>query len=229
MAYILEVVVTSLDSAIAAERGGADRLELCVNLGEGGTGPPAELIQAVRDRVQIPVHVMVRPRSGDFCYDNDEFERMKADILAAKIIGADGAVLGILHPDRTVDIARSKELVRLARPMQTTFHRAFDETPDPAIALEDVVSTGATRVLTSGQSGSAWEGRAMIRGLVERAGTAITILAGAGITHENVGTLIHATGVREVHAARAVTDSRNRIVDTHLVKRLVAALRANGD
>jgi len=219
MSILLEVVATSLESARAAERGGADRLELCVNLGQGGTTPPADMIRAVRDSVHIPFHVMIRPRPGKFLYSESEFEQMKAELQAAKIIGADGMVLGILKDDRTVDVDRTRDLVRLARPLPVTFHRAFDETPDALMALDHVVEAGAARILTSGQRSSAFEGRTLIRDLVQRAGNRICILAGAGINHENARRLIRETGVAEIHAASAVM-AKNRNVDERLVRSL---------
>lgn len=219
MSILLEVVATSLESARAAERGGADRLELCVNLAQGGTTPPADMIRAVRDSLHIPIHVMIRPRPGNFSYSESELEQMRAELQTAKIIGADGVVLGILKDNRTVDVDRTRDLVRLARPLPVTFHRAFDETPDAQIALDLVLEAGAARILTSGQQASAFDGRTLIHDLVQRAGDRIRILAGAGINHKNARTLIQETGVAEIHAASAVM-TENRNIDEHLVRSL---------
>ena len=219
MAVLLEIVATSLESALAAEHGGADRLEICINLAQGGISPPPELVQSVRHNVRIPIHVMVRPRTGDFCYSDTEITRMKNEIETWKRVGAEGIVGGVLHADKTVDVKLTKELVDLAKPLQMTFHRAFDETPDPFKGLEDIIATGATRILTSGQLSSAFEGRMVIRELVRRAGNRTRILAGAGINRGNVQALIRRTEVGEVHAASAVMD-RNGVVDERLVRSL---------
>lgn len=219
MSILLEVVATSVESARAAERGGADRLELCVNLAQGGTTPPADMIRAVRDSVHIPIHVMIRPRPGTFSYSESELEQMRAELQTATIIGADGVVLGILNSDLTVDVDRTRDLVRLARPLPVTFHRAFDETPDAQPALDHILEAGAARILTSGQQPSAFDGRILIHDLVQRAGNRIRILAGAGINHKNARTLVQDTGVVEIHAASAVM-AENRIIDEDLVRSL---------
>lgn len=222
MPFLLEIVATSFDSAIAAQRGGADRIELCLNLEEGGTSPPPELIQEVCRNLNIPIHVMIRPRAGSFRYTEQEFESMKSEIQTAKTLGAEGIVAGILKNDRSVDLQRTSLLVSLARPMQFTFHRAFDKTPDPRKTLEDVIACGATRILTSGQKQSAFEGRVMIRELAQMAGRRITLLAGAGINHGNASAVIRETGLHELHAARAVMNDDGQI-DEELVRSLRAA------
>jgi copper homeostasis protein len=197
---LLEISVESVDAAAAAERGGADRIELCAELSVGGLTPDAALIRAVRQRIQIPIFVMIRPRAGDFVYSWAEFAEMKKTAAAAKDSGASGLVFGILKPDRTVDIDRSRELVELAQPLPVTFHRAFDACPDLSQALEDVVSSGASRILTSGGATSASEGAAVLAMLVAAAGKRITIAPGAGINAGNILQLAIATRAQEFHS-----------------------------
>lgn len=216
---LLEVCVSSVNSAIAAVEAGAQRLELCVNLAEGGTSPPALLIKEVREAVEINVRVMVRPRAGNFCYSEEELDTMRAEIQQAKVLGANGVVLGILRPDNSIDVERTKELTSLAYPLSVTFHRAFDETPDPLRSLEDVILAGADILLTSGQRLSAMEGKNLIRQLVEHAGNRIRILAGAGINESNARTIIRETGVQEIHVASSVR--KNGETDSGLVSRLL--------
>lgn len=198
---VLEICVDSVESAIAAEQGGAQRIELCSSLIEGGLTPSLGLIRVVRSRLSIGVHVMIRPRGGDFLYSNDEFSIMKDDIALAAQSGADGVVLGILTAQGDVDIPRTRELVELARPMEVTFHRAIDHTRDYVSALQDLIQAGVARVLTSGAEPSAVQGRHNIRNLVNAAAGAITIMAGAGVRANNVAQIIRETGVRDVHAS----------------------------
>ena len=195
----LEVCIDSVQSAINAEKGGASRVELCDNLFEGGTTPSAGTIELARQHINIGLQVIIRPRGGDFLYSDLEFEIMKKDILLAKQLGADGVVFGILKADGTVDKARNAELFALAQPMSTTFHRAFDMTADPFQALEDIISLGIHRVLTSGQERSVAEGVPLIAQLVEKAGDRIIILPGGGIDEFNIGKIVEATGVKECH------------------------------
>lgn len=207
--FILEICASSVASAIAAERGGADRVELISSLPEGGVTPGAATIKLVREKTSIGIFVIVRPRAGDFCYTGLEFGVIKEDIRIAKDLGADGIVSGILLPDGNVDVERTAELILLARPLEFTFHRAFDMTVDPFRALKDIISAGATRVLTSGQKDKALEGAELIRQLHETAGGRIRIMAGSGISEENIRELAMRTGVHEFHATlRGVVDSR---------------------
>ncbi len=198
---VLEMCVDSLDSAITAAKGGADRIELCSDLMEGGITPSSGLIQVVRAAVDIDLFVMIRPRGGDSLYSENELELMAVDILEARRLGADGVVLGVLTADGNVDIPRTEKLVGLAAPMQVTFHRAIDMTPDPAGACDDVLATGAHRILTSGGKQTALLGAEQIAHLVAKAGSKISIMAGSGIDAHNVVKLAQASGVTEFHAS----------------------------
>lgn len=196
----LEVCVDSVESARAAQDGGAARIELCSSLAEGGITPSAGLIAMVRRNVRIAVHVLIRPRSGDFCYTDDEFEVMQRDILLARQLGANGVALGILDLDGNVDVARTRSLVERAAPMQVTFHRAFDCALAPMEALQAVLQTGAIRILTSGGAASAEEGSAVLRDLVAEAGSRAVIMASGRVRENNIANLLRTTGIREVHA-----------------------------
>lgn len=204
----IEVCVDSPASAIAAQRGGADRIELCGNLLEGGTTPSAGMIEVVRSLTSIGVHVMIRPRAGDFCYTEEEFEIMRRDVLAAQKLGANGLAFGILKSDGAIDVERTRELVKLARPLRVTFHRAFDCSRDLMGALEDVIRSGADRILTSGAKQTAMKGLPVIAKLVRSAGDRITIMACGSICAQNAATIIRETGVKEIHVGL-----RRRIAD----------------
>lgn len=206
----IEVCAYSLESCINAQAGGAGRIELCGGLGEGGTTPSAGLIEVVKQHINIPVYVMIRPRGGDFVYDVFEEEIMRKDIDLARKLGADGVVLGVLLADGTVDVARTKALVNYASPMKVTFHRAFDLTPDPMKALKAVIETGAERILTSGQKATAVEGIALLEQLSKEAGDRIEIMAGGGVNHDNAAQLAEA-GVHSLHlTAKAFRPGRQK-------------------
>jgi len=197
---LLEISVQTLEAAMAAERGGADRIELCANLAIGGITPGVELLRAVRAKLHIPIFSMVRPRAGDFVYSNAEFAEMKSAISLAKESSMDGVVLGLLRKDRHVEIEPTKELVELARPLPVTYHRAFDEIADLRQALEDVIKTGARRILTSGGANGALEGAAVLAELVAAAGNRITIVPGAGINASNIWMVAEQTNAGEFHS-----------------------------
>jgi copper homeostasis protein len=202
---ILEVVIDSVESALAAQAGGAQRVELCANLLEGGTTPSAGMIAQVRAAISIGLMVMIRPRGGDFCYSAAEFAVMQYDLRVASELGADGAVFGILTPDGEVDVERTALLVAQARPLPVTCHRAFDMTRDPRRALEDLIGLGVARVLTSGGENSALEGVDLIGGLAQQARGRIVVMPGGGITERNIGKIIAATGATEIHASGRAT------------------------
>lgn len=197
----LEICVDSVESAVAAEEGGAQRVELCNSLIEGGLTPSIGLIRAVRSRIRIGLHVMIRPRSGDFFYSSDDFEVMREDIRAAAEGGADGVVLGLLTPDGNIDISRTTQLTELARPMKVTFHRAIDLSHNIHRSLEDVLQTGADRILTSGARQTALQGCPVIREMVDAAAGRIQIMAGGGIRAANVAQVLQASGADAFHAA----------------------------
>jgi copper homeostasis protein len=197
---VVEICVDSVNSAIAAERGGAQRIELCSDLLEGGITPSAGLIELVRAKVSIGLQVMIRPRGGDFCYDDDEFEIMQRDIGLAKKLGADGVVFGMIDADGRPDKTRCQKLVNLARPMDVTFHRAFDMSADLKRSLDDVCAVGADRILTSGGQPTALQGLETISALVKAAKGRIAIMPGSGIKSENARRIVEESGVREIHA-----------------------------
>jgi copper homeostasis protein len=206
---IVEICVESLASAIAADRAGADRIELCSDLNVGGITPQASLIRDVRRALShAKLHVLVRPRPGDFVYSVHEIATMQRSIDEAKTLGADGVVLGVLKDGGRIDVHATRELTQLARPMAVTFHRAFDRSPDPERALEDVIGTGCDRILTAGgakpdgaEPVSALDGSAALRELVAAARNRIIVLAAGGIRAKNVRDLIATTGVAEVHSS----------------------------
>jgi copper homeostasis protein len=201
----LEICVETLDAALAAERGGADRIELCENLSVGGVTPSIELMLATRAQIHIPIFAMIRPRAGDFSYTAAEFQQMVADLRDARNCGMDGVVIGLLNADRSVDIECTRQLAELARPLPVTFHRAFDEAPDLRVALESVMASGAARILTCGGKGNAEDGSAVIAELVEAAGSRIEIVAGGGINAANLVGILQRSHAREIHSGLSST------------------------
>ena len=199
--FLLEITVESVRGAQAAERGGADRIELCAALHTGGLTPPPALLREVCNAVRIPVFAMIRPREGGYDYSPAEFSAMQRQLEESRAAGAQGAVFGILRAgDHAVDVARASELVRRAAPMQITFHRAFDETPDMLRALEDVISTGAHRILTTGGAQSVLEGAATLGQLIAQAAGRITIVPGKGIQPANFAEVLRRIPAREFHS-----------------------------
>ena len=196
---ITEICVDSIESALAAERGGANRIELCDNLIGGGTTPSLGMMELVRKYLAIDINIMIRPRSGDFCYSSFEFEIMKKDIEHAKQCGMNGIVVGILNQNGEIDMEKMEELIELSKPLKVTFHRAFDMVKDPFKTLDILIELGVERILTSGQENKAIDGINLIKELVNRADGKIIIMPGAGINENNINTIIETTGVKEVH------------------------------
>jgi copper homeostasis protein len=198
---ICEICVDSVAGVRAAKDAGAQRVELCADLLEGGVTPSLGAIRQARKVLGIDLNVMIRPRGGDFLFDDDEFAAMRADIEAAKVEGANGVVIGVLTTAGEVDMARTHALVALARPLSVTFHRAFDVAAEPFRALETLIELGVDRVLTSGQEPSVLEGLPLIVELMKRAGDRIVIMPGGGITARNVERIVAAARPPEIHFA----------------------------
>lgn len=238
---LVEIAANSFASARAAEAGGAARVELCTALEVGGLTPSHAEIALARERLRIPVHVLIRPRAGDFVFDDAECEVMLRDIEACRALDCAGVVLGVLDADGNVDAARCRGLVAAARGMSITFHRAFDFARDAAATLESVIELGCDRLLTSGQAPDALAGAARIAGLVQRARDRIGVMPGGGITPENIAQVAQATGACEFHASAKAQvrdrlhDPQRRIgemqashwqTDAETVRRCVGALEA---
>lgn len=196
---LLEIVVYNLESAMLAQRGGANRIELCDNPGEGGTTPSLGMIETVRRKVNLDLFVMIRPRGGDFHYSQEEFEAMKTDILSAKRAGADGVVFGMLTPEGKLDAERILDLIQLAKPMSITCHRAFDMAKNFSLTLEECIACGFDRVLTSGGKPKAIDGVDMIAELNQQANGRIKIMPGSGVSETNIREIISKTKASEIH------------------------------
>jgi copper homeostasis protein len=199
MNVLVEACVDSVASSVAAERGGAQRLELCDALFDGGTTPSAGMISACKDAVAIPIFVIIRPRGGGFVYSDEEQDVMRRDVVAARKLGADGVVIGGLRDDGNVDLELVKSLIDVAEDLSVTFHRAFDFTPDLPASLDALADAGVNRILTSGGASTAAEGAVVIRDLVRQAGSRLIVIAGGGIRENNVRELVSVSGVGEVH------------------------------
>ncbi|AUC84677.1 copper homeostasis protein CutC [Polaribacter sp. ALD11] len=206
----LEICANSYRSAINAEKSGADRIELCSELSVGGITPSYGLLKKVSEEISIPVHVLMRPRSGDFCYSDDEFQIIKNNIKLCKELGFNGIVSGVLNTDNSIDIERTSELIALAKPLYFTFHRAFDCVPNPKKALEILINLKVDRILTSGLQVKAADGIDLLKELQSIAGNQLIILPGSGISIKNVH-LFRAAGFREIHtsASKISSDEKN--------------------
>lgn len=220
---VFEVCAETLEACVAAAAGGADRVELCSALSEGGLTPSHGLIQHAVERCALPVHVMIRPRAGDFVYSAEEIAIMRADIAHARQLGVAGVVLGVLDAAGCVDVAATRGLVELARPLQVTFHRAVDETVNLHEALEDVIAAGCDRVLTSGGAADVMAGAAMLAELVRAARGRIEVAVGGGLRLDDAARLAQITGARQFHASLRQTPSG---VQPGAVRAMVEQLRA---
>lgn len=198
---LLEIAVFNIGSALLAVEAGADRLELCENPGEGGTTPSYGTLKIVKEKINVPVFPIIRPRGGDFLYSDEEFEVMKKDIELCKQLGFEGVVIGLLNEDGTVDEARTKTLVNLAYPMEVTFHRAFDRSTDPFESLEIIIACGCQRILTSGQVPNAGDAKDLLKQLVEKANDRIIIMPGSGVRSSNIKEIASFTGAVEMHSS----------------------------
>jgi copper homeostasis protein len=205
----LEICACNYQSAINAQNGGAHRIELCTELAVGGLTPSYGLLKQVLRELTIPIFVLIRPRSGNFTYSDAEFEIMKHDIQLCKDLGCSGIVSGVLNSDNTIDIERTKQLIELSKPLPFTFHRAFDWTPDPFKALEQLIDLGAERILTSGQETSAEKGIGLLKQLKEKGNNRITILPGGGINSQNAK-LFRNSGFTELHASASSLNPINK-------------------
>lgn len=208
---MIEICVFNIASAVAAEAAGADRLELCENYANGGTTPSYGYLKVCREKINIPVFPMIRPRAGDFCYSDEEFDIIQKDILLCKELGFEGVVIGLLNIDGSIALERTKKLVTLAYPLEVTFHRAFDRCKDPLNALETIIQCGCQRILTSGQQPTAAEGKELIKELIEIANSKIIIMPGSGLKSSNIADIKCYTGACEFHAS-----ARKRIPTTSL-------------
>ena len=221
MSVLVEACVDAIDSALEASYGGADRIELCGELLQGGVTPSAGLIGMVWECVEIPVFVLIRPRPGDFLYTHDERDVMLRDIDVAKSLDVNGVVVGALTPAGDVDVDFMHDVLEAANPLEVTFHRAFDFVRDQDAALDALIELGVDRILTSGGAPTAFEGAPVIKRLVERAGPALVVLAGGSITAANAAEVVRATGVSEVHvraAARVESEMVHRRADITLAR-----------
>ena len=214
MKYIIEIATSDYTTTRSAVEGGADRIELCANLAEGGTTPSHGLIIKCREKFSIPIFPIIRPRGGDFLYGKDEFGIIARDIDLCKAVGCDGIVTGMLNIDGTIDMIRMGDLVEQAYPMSVTFHRAFDRCKDPFVAMEELIEIGCERILTSGQQIAAPDGVDMIADLNKTAGERIIIMPGSGVRKENIRMIAEKTGCAEFHSSLKGKD-RSRMEFLH--------------
>lgn len=217
MKIIFEVCIDSIESALNAEKGGADRLEVCEDLSLDGLTPNLNFISEVKSLIKIPLMIMIRPRSENFVYSDLEFDKMVKDINDIKKIGVHGFVFGVLNELNSIDVEKNRILVEQAQPYQTTFHRAFDTVKDPFEALEQLKEIGFNRILTSGQKNKAVDGTELIKKLALKSGAKISIMAGSGVNPENVEEIIKYTRVNEVHAS---AKEKNGVTSETVVKKI---------
>lgn len=201
----LEIIGFNIESCIAAQEAGANRIELCTGPGEGGTTPSHAFIKAAREKLQIDLYAMIRPRGGDFLYSDHDFEIMKNDVSICKDLGCDGIVTGILMKDGNVDKKRCKELIEIAYPLEATFHRAFDRIADPFEGLEDIIELGFARILTSGLKPKAIDSLDVLSQLIKQSDERIIVMPGSGVTAENIITIAENTGATEFHSSASLS------------------------
>ena len=201
MNYLIEIATTDFAGTEAAVNGGADRIELCSALSEGGLTPSFGLIKKCRENFSLPIFPIIRPRSGDFLYSDDEYSIMKNEVGLCKELGCDGIVIGFLKKDGSIDKKRTAKIVERAYPMEVSFHRAFDRCADAYQAMEEIIEAGCQRILTSGQQLTAIEGAELIKKLIVAAENRIIIMPGSGVKIENIKALAEATGAEEFHAS----------------------------
>ena len=207
--FILEVCADSVESVLAAEKGGADRIELCGNVVIGGTTPSESLFCEIRKHSDIRIHALIRPRFGDFCYTDYEFDIIRSEVRRFRELGAQGVVIGMLKPDGSLDVERLALLMEDAKGMSVTLHRAFDVCKDPMEALEQAISLGFHTILTSGQKSSCAEGAALLAKLVEKSAGRIHIMAGAGVNAEAISSIYEKTGITDYHmSGKILLDSK---------------------
>ncbi len=224
---ILEVCAYNIQSCIVAEKAGANRIELCMDPAVGGTTPSYGLIEYVLEQLTIPAYPMIRTRGGNFVYDADELAIMKKDILACRELGCPGIATGIQLKNGRIDIENLKRIVEWAHPMAVTCHKVFDATPDAFEALEDVIATGCSRILTSGLRKTAVEGMDVLKQLVVEAGNRIIVMPGGGVRSGNIGELIKGTGALEFHSSGLVAKAGNFVADEEEIKLMVNGLKGN--
>jgi copper homeostasis protein len=200
----LEIIGFNIESCLAAQEAGADRIELCGSPGEGGTTPSYGLVQSAREKLEIDLYVMIRPRGGDFLYTNNEFEMMMKEVEFCKRSGCDGIVTGVLTPDGRVDKEKCKILIDLAFPMEVTFHRAFDRVADPFASLEDLITLGFERILTSGLKPKAEQNTNLLLQLIQKSDGRIIIMPGSGVNSGNIISIAEKTGAKEFHSSASL-------------------------
>jgi copper homeostasis protein len=222
---ILEICAFNIQSCFIAERAGASRIELCADALHGGTTRSIGLIKYALKHLNIPVFPMIRPRGGNFVYDVDEFAIMEQDVIACRKLGSPGIATGILLPDGRIDVERMKSIVELAGPMQVTCHKAFDATPDAQQALEDIITAGCARVLTSGLEKTALEGADLLAALVKQAMGRIIIMPGGSVRSSNLSQLRERTGAVEFHSSGLLSKGEGFIADEDEVGKMVGCLR----
>ena len=216
MSAILEIAANSFQSCMAAQEGGADRIELFENLGEGGCTPSYGMLALVKEKINLPVYVMIRPRGGDFIYSNEEFEIMHRDIAMCKQLGFPGVVFGILNAEGGIDITRCKDLLSTCGDTKVTFHRAFDRSKDLHESIRQLIDLGVERVLTSGGKPNVENGKDVIKGLQQEYGKDIIIMPGCGVTATNARTIVDHCTVNEIHAtAKAKVSSNTSYTKPH--------------